>query len=118
VYVSEIGGKLWKFSFDIESRSVPVDQRGSGKSVSHVMEPWAAAVTLRHGAETELLGQLCEGVARHAVRDSGTALGEKKGHELTGRKRRGLSFQRIFLERLQLMYEPARVATFQTSSAV
>jgi hypothetical protein len=52
----EIRGQLWEFSLDIESSSVPMDQRASGKSVAHIVEPWTTPMTLRDDAEAELLG--------------------------------------------------------------
>lgn len=76
--MSEIRCQLWEFAFDIETRSVPMDQRASGKSVPHIVETWAAPMALRQGAESELLGYPREGVARHAIRDSDAALGNEK----------------------------------------
>ena len=71
----EIRGQLWEFAFDIQSGSVPVDQRASGKSVSHIVEPGTPAMTLGYGAEAELLGQPRERVAGHAIRYPTTAFG-------------------------------------------
>ena len=56
MYMPEIGCQLWEFPFDIEPGSVPMDQRASSKSVTHIMEPWTMAMALRDGTETELLG--------------------------------------------------------------
>jgi hypothetical protein len=67
VHMPEVGRQFLEFSFDIESRSVPMDQRASGKSVAHIMEPWTTAMTLRDGAEAELLRQPCECVTRHPL---------------------------------------------------
>ncbi len=64
VHMPEIGCQLWEFPFDIESRSVPVDQGASGKPVAHIMEPRATAMALRDGTHAELLGYPREGVAR------------------------------------------------------
>src|ERR1035441_1396512 len=47
----EIGCQLWEFPFDIESRSVPMDQRAGGKSVAHIVEPGTTAMALRDGTE-------------------------------------------------------------------
>ena len=63
--VPQIGGQLGEFSFNIEPGAIPVDQGAGGKSVSHVMQPGTAAVTLGGCAEADLLGQLGEGVLRH-----------------------------------------------------
>ena len=56
MHMPKIGCQLWEFPFDIESRSVPMDQRARGKSVTHIMEPWTTAMALRDGTEAELLG--------------------------------------------------------------
>ena len=55
MHMPEIRGQFWEFSFDIDPGSVPIDQRASGKSVAHIMEPWTMAMALRDGAEAELL---------------------------------------------------------------
>jgi hypothetical protein len=77
--VPEVGGQLWEFSFHVKSLSIPPDQRTSGKSVTHVMEPGTTAMALCRATETELLRYLGEGVARYPLRDPGTALGDEKG---------------------------------------
>ena len=70
VDVPQVGGQLGEFSFDIEPGAIPVDQGADGKSVSHVMQPWTAAVTLGRCAEAELLGELGEGVSSRPLRES------------------------------------------------
>src|SRR5215469_6965790 len=77
--VSEVGGQLREFSFHIESLSIPLDQRASGKSVTHVMEPGTMSVALCHAPETELLRYLGEGVARYPFCDPRATLGEEEG---------------------------------------
>lgn len=78
MYMPEISGQLWEFSFDIQSRPVPVDQGAGGKAVAHIMKPRATAMTLCDRAEAELLGKLRKGVACHAIRDSDAALGDEE----------------------------------------
>ena len=56
VHMPEIGCQLGEFPFDIEPRSVPMDQRARGKSVAHIMEPWTTAMAFRDGTEAKLLG--------------------------------------------------------------
>jgi hypothetical protein len=77
--------KLWEFSFHVESLSIPPDQRTSGKSMTHVMEPGTTAMAFCRATETELLRYPGEGVARYPLRDPGTALGDEKGRGRFGK---------------------------------
>ena len=78
--VPQIGGQLGEFSFDIEPGAIPVDQGAGGKSVSQVMQPWTAAMSLglNRYAEAQLLGQLGEGVSRCVPCNSSPALGKEE----------------------------------------
>ena len=84
--MSEIGGELGEFAFDIESGTVPVDQRAGGKPMAHVQKPGAAAMPRGLCAETQLLRDLCERVASHAICDSSAALGNEKRGSLWRRE--------------------------------
>ena len=56
VDVPQIGGQLGEFPFHIEPGAIPVDQGAGGKSMSHVMQPGTATMTLGRYAEADLLG--------------------------------------------------------------
>jgi len=78
VNVSQVGSQLGEFSFDIEPGAIPLDQGVGSISVSHVMKPWTTAVTFGRYAETEMLGQLGEGVSRSPLCNPATALRDKE----------------------------------------
>ena len=46
--------------------------------LAHIMEPWTMAMALGWRAQADVLGQLREGVARHAIRDPAAAFGYKE----------------------------------------
>ena len=76
--MAEIGGQLGQFSLHIKSGAIPMDQGACGKSVAHIMEPRTTAMAFRPGAQAELLRQLGEGVARHAIGNPGATFGDEK----------------------------------------
>ena len=56
-------------------------------------------MTLRDGAPPELLGQPCEGVARHPLRDPDAALGDEESHRCFAKDAVspvGVLFQRVY----------------------
>ena len=75
----QIRGQLGKFSFDIEPGAIPVDQCADSKSVSQVMQPWAATVILGRYAQAELLGQLGEGISSRLSGNPVSMLGDEEG---------------------------------------
>jgi hypothetical protein len=78
VDVPQVGSQLGEFSFDIEPGAIPPDQSVGSISVSHVMKPWTTAVPLGRYAETEMLGQLGEGVSRSPLCNPATPLRDKE----------------------------------------
>src|ERR1700730_10994768 len=77
--VPQVGGQLGEFPFDVEPRTIPVDQGADGKSMTHVHQPWTTAPTLGSRAETDSLTELGESVFRRRTGNPAPAFGDEKG---------------------------------------
>ena len=53
----------------------------TANEVTHVMQARTDAVRLRGGSQTDLLRQLCEGLAQRPLGDPGAAFGKEEGRD-------------------------------------
>jgi hypothetical protein len=95
--VPQVSGPLGEFPFDVEPGAIPVNQAAGGESMTHILQPGTAAVTLGSGAAADALGYLGERVSRYPFGNAPTLLGDEEGgKERCGEKAisgRGVLFQ-------------------------